>query len=150
MKTGQKLDEKLPISAATRKRNAHYWPEKVGAFDGPTFDAPISLPKKTAKRIRQSDKPLLNKLEAEWLRILEQENLTIYSQAVKLRLGNGVWYCPDFMTLVGSVKCWEVKGPKVFDDSIVKLKCAASLFRGIEFILVWKENGLWNKQIVIH
>lgn len=109
------------------------------------------------KRLRQSAKPLLNKLEAEWLGELRKKLLsgtTIWVQALRFRLGNGIWYKPDFAAEVrndwhDSLFAWEVKGPHVFRGGLENLKVAASLYPEVRWVLAWKEDGLWREQEVL-
>ena len=103
-----------------------------------------------AKRIRQDTKPLLNKLETEWGNILKRTHPNVRPQAIKFRLANGTTYCPDFVDLTSRpVTCWEVKGKHAWDDSLVKLKFAASTWPEITWMLVWRENGQWRQQEVL-
>src|SRR6185369_15972416 len=66
-----------------------------------------------AKRVRQSSKPLMNKLETEFYERICNLFPNVRCQAKRYRLGNGVWYKPDF-TISGcgfTETAWEVKGP---------------------------------------
>lgn len=117
------------------------------------------------KRIRQSSKPLLNKLEAEWLERLKAHDpvtgwkgghngyaFNIRSQAKRYRLGNGIWYKPDFTATVDLREtAWEVKGPRAFRGGFENLKVAASLYPEIKWVLVWKDpaTGAWQRQEVL-
>ncbi len=140
-------------SASVRRRNPSLWPlpAHVGRFDGPDH---TQIP---PKRLRQSSKPLLNKLEGEWLEMLKStlwDTTVIWSQALRFKLGNGIWYKPDFVTfstLVNfNVTCWEVKGPKAFRGGFENLKVAASLYPEIRWVLVWKDkHGIWQEQAVL-
>lgn len=103
---------------------------------------------KKPQRIRQNAKPLLNKLEAEYLRILQVRRVGVRSQAITLKLANGVRYTPDFFQL-DSVEAWEVKGRHAWEDSLIKLKFAAKEYPEIRFTLVWKEDGQWKEQTVL-
>lgn len=112
--------------------------------------APQPTPK---KRLRQDTKGL-NKTEAEFLLWLRNhyDPVVVLSQAVTLRLGNGVRYTPDFVVPVPRVPvdgkhvelaAYETKG-FMRDDANVKLKVAASLYPFIKFHLVskrTKKNG---------
>lgn len=114
------------------------------------------LTPKPAKRIRQSSKPLLNKLEAEWYEVLKLRFRITAMQAIRFRLGNGIWYKPDFMAWpVGlesqdsRMRAFEVKGPHAFRGGMENLKVAANQYRQIVWVLVWKEQGQWKEQIVL-
>jgi hypothetical protein len=116
---------------------------------------------RVAKRLRQNTKPLLNKLEQDWLNQL-YENFpecgvaTFRAQAKTYRLANGLRYTPDFTALInifpGGFKetAWEVKGKWVDGDSFPKLKMAAAMWPEIRWILVWKDSkGQWREQTIL-
>lgn len=139
---------------------------------GPTATAsvavwpPVPLPtevKPKKLRIRQSEKPLLNKLESEWLELLKAHDpatgwkgghsgfaFNIRSQAKRYRLGNGIWYKPDFTATVDLREtAWEVKGPHAFRGGFENLKVAAGLYPEVKWVLCWKDGGQWMTQIVL-
>src|SRR5881394_3149787 len=90
----------LPVgSESTRRRNPHLYGynEKVAKF-GQGYVDEFCGPK-PPKRIRQSTRPLMNKLEQEWLaklRIFWPE-LIFHAQSIRFMLGNGIFYKPDFV-----------------------------------------------------
>ena len=109
------------------------------------------------KRIRQDAKPLMNHLELifyAWL-LTKYPGVTIWKQALRWKLGNGIWYKPDFAAFVGwtqkptGLTCWEVKGPHAFRGGLENLKVAASLYPEVRWILVWRECGGWKHQEVL-
>ena len=109
-----------------------------------------------AKRIRQSGKPLMNRLESEFYGYLESRlNATcfkIHAQAKRYRLGNGIWFKPDFTAILGGVEhAWETKGPKAFRGGFENLKVAASLYPEIVWTLAWKDKstGQWATQKIL-
>ena len=114
-----------------------------------------SAPAAPAKRIRQSDKPLMNKLETEWARhlICCYPLVKHHHQAVRFCIGNGAWFKPDIcVTIEGQLTCYECKGPKEGKNvarGILALKTAAHAFPDIVFILVWKEDGGWKQQRIL-
>lgn len=115
--------------------------------------APRALQPMKDKRIRQSTKPLMNKLEsefAEYLRVIRSHD-TVFAQAVRLRIANGQWFKPDFLAIGrdGRITFYETKGPKAFRGGFENLKCAASLYPIMKFILAWKDNGQWKFQEVL-
>jgi len=137
---------KLPLSKSTLARNANLAPSSY------------YVPPSPAKRIRQSSKPLLNKLEADFLRHLQAVYFAtpIHSQAKRYRLGNGIWYKPDFTAQFLNTEtdrhqeyAWEVKGPHAFRGGFENLKVAASTWPEVRWILVWKEHGEWRDQIIL-
>ncbi len=104
-----------------------------------------------AKRLRQSSKPLMNKLETEFYeRIKDRSYRETYSQAMTFRLGNGVKYTPD-IAVIGAcgIDCYEIKGPKMWDDAVVKIKVAASTYPRIHWWIVWKKDGVWQEQEIL-
>lgn len=114
-------------------------------------------PVKTAKRVRQGEKPM-NKLEAEFGRIIEPLAIHLRAQSKRYRLANGVWYKPDWTGDVFSEgcpdqeTCWEVKGGKGMKGhakSMLTLKVAASTWPHVDWILAWKENGQWQTQKIL-
>lgn len=108
---------------------------------------------KPLTRIRQSKKPLLNQLEGRYLQHLQQHSgCDIFPQAVRLKLGNGVWYKPDFIVItpVHDVLAIEVKGKHAFKGAFEKLKVAAAIYKWIRFKLVWwDEKEGWTSQPVL-
>lgn len=104
------------------------------------------------KRIRQSAKPLLNKLETEWRDYLVRQlpGVTIHEQALRFRLANGLRYTPDLAAFFeGALMCWEVKGPFAHRGGFENLKMAATVYPDIEWTLCWKANGEWQTQKVL-
>lgn len=167
-----KVKTKLPLSASTLARNlpppvtADACGELVqrparagdaGPESGSNSNARVAA--KQSKRIRQSSKPLLNKLEAEWFAALKKgmpDTAHIKCQSLRFRLGNGIWYKPDFVCfyldhsmLSMCCEAHEVKGPHAFRGGFENLKVAASLYPEIRWLLVWKEDGQWKQQDVL-
>lgn len=109
------------------------------------------------KRIRQSSKPLLNRLETEFLHWIYGELSSVFSspcvmmQSVRFKLGNGIWYKPDFVFIrpAGTWTAYEVKGKHLFRGGIENLKVAASQYPLIQWVLAYKEEGKWITQVVL-
>lgn len=148
---------KLPeqVSESVKRRNPHLY-DTAPHLSTHQFTSAV----RQKKRIRQFTKPLMNKLEREWyLWILDRyaDAAPIRIQAKTYKLANGVKYTPDFtcskwIGMAGRMECetaWEVKGPHAWDDAIVKLKVAASVFPEVQWILVTKENGRWKQQVIL-
>lgn len=112
---------------------------------------------RSKKRIRQSSKPLMNKLEHEFFLTLvppfESPGWRIVVQAMRFRLANGLWYKPDFLKVGDDadspVVAYEVKGPHAFRGGFENLKMAAVQYPWIKWVLVWKESGEWQYQTVL-
>lgn len=136
---------------ACKKLNPHVFE------DHPAPDC-VAPPCDSPKRIRQDRKPLLNNLETEFLRWLVPNlpsETIIRAQAKRFRLGNGVWYKPDFTAVINGIECaWEVKGNRIprggNRDALAGrrrldiLKIAAATWPEIHWRLVEKgELGHW-------
>ncbi len=134
------------VSMSTKRRNPHLYTGML-AQDIEEFCPP------TPKRIRQSTKPLMNKLENEYLNYMKMvfTGEVITSQALKFNLANGLWYKPDFVVFFtsGSIVAYECKGPHAFRGGFENLKIAARLYVHITWFLVWKDGGEWKKQEVL-
>jgi hypothetical protein len=116
-------------------------------------------------RIRQSSKPLMNKLETEWFNIISVQYPNYprpRAQARRYRLGNGIWFKVDFSVSIWPNRnpddtvrgpdmetCWEVKGPHAFRGGFENLKVAAGLWTEVRWVLAWKQDGEWKEQEVL-
>ncbi len=128
------------VGEATRRLNPEVFaPAKTAVF-------PVSaaiLAETDGPRLRQNRGPKTNKTEAafeSWLRA-KYPGVQIEREGVTLLLANGLRYTADFSAFNPdrSLVLYEVKGApgaKIWDDSIAKLKMAASKFPTIEFWLV--------------
>lgn len=132
-----------------QRRNPHLFGRLPNFIVQGTFSPP------TKPRIRQSQKPLLNKLETDLYDYLQAQTLqTVFPQALTFRLANGVRYSPDFFCFSfpwrGDMKptAWECKGPFFRDDAVVKLKMFATLYPQILVLLASKNDGQWIFQEV--
>lgn len=122
-------------------------------------NAPQKLPDmfmKRIKRVRQSEKPVLNGLELQWFMHLQSVYLdaVFHKQAMRLKLANGAWYKPDICaTIEGQLTCYECKGPKEGKNvarGILALKFAAHEWPDVVFFLVWKSPaGVWCQQRIL-
>jgi len=101
------------------------------------------------RRVRQS-RQKLNKLEEAYQDMLRVEfrGHKVIAQKVRLWLGNGSWYKPDFF--IPHINLFiEVKGPHSFRGGFEFLKIAASEHDWAKFRLVWKEQGKWFRQEIL-
>lgn len=152
---GPLLDEKHPYGHVNLMNH--------GGEDDAEHDhiAALAAKRTVRKRIRQSDK-LMNGLEAEFFERIRYEYPNYprpKPQAVKLKISNGAFFKPDFFVTAwphagghAMATAWEVKGlkGKNIDRGKLALKCAASAWPEIKFILVWKdEQGNWQEQLVL-
>jgi hypothetical protein len=136
------------VSESVRRRN----PELYGTSIDPTSIVMATPP----KRIRQDSRPLMNKLEQEWYSVLRVRHKIVCAQSIRFKLGNGIWYKPDFLAWpVGfesqdaRMRAFEVKGPHAFRGGFENLKVVAHQYPQIKWTLVWKDNGQWKEQTVL-
>lgn len=145
------------VSQSFKKLNPQLFTGTYGGEDDEEhalIEAIASMkPAPAKKRIRQSDKPLLNELENEYFQRTRSllPNATILPQAIRFRLGNGIWFKPDIAIFTnGALEVCEVKGPHAFRGGFENLKVAAGLYKEVRFFLVWKdERGQWQEQEVL-
>lgn len=144
-------------SASFKKRNPHIFGQNAepGLLEAVQDRlVKIAAPEAKKKRIRQSDKPLLNRLEKEFQEVLIQrypgDMHHITAQAIRFSLGNGIAYKPDFVVFMwGRPRAYECKGPHAFRGGFENLKVAANRYPLVQFILVWKSDGQWQEQHVL-
>lgn len=138
-------------SKSFKKRNPHLFKWDEGIQWENTPDS------KSKKRIRQSVKPLLNKLETEFFERLKLQANYLPNpipQAIKLRISRDAFYKPDFFSMAwidGRPTAWEVKElrGKNVDRGKLALKVAASTWPEIRFIFAWKEWQEWFTQEIL-
>ena len=115
-----------------------------------------SLVRQTAKTPNQTETAFQS--DVLYWRKLRGEIDRYEFEPLRLKLGNGVCYTPDFCVWRDpqSLAFYEVKGEKrkgrviVRDDASVKIKIAASRYPEWQFVLVWREaNNTWQEQIVL-
>ena len=87
-----------------------------------------------------------NKTEAEfeaWFKF-EHPSITLFYEAIKLRIDATCWYLPDFWC-PELMTFFEIKGGHVWDDAIVKYKAARALHKWAKFAAWQKKNGAWRE-----
>jgi hypothetical protein len=77
-------------------------------------------------------------------------------ESMRLELGNGAWYTPDFVctasmklprvTSATIIVIYEVKNAFIREASLVRLKVAARTYPEFCFILAQKKNGKWTEK----
>jgi hypothetical protein len=149
------------MTAADFIAKGYVWDAALKLWRKPRSKDEISIrykPETTPpKRIRQSSKPRLNKLETEFKNLLEVWGGSfITAQAMRFELATGLWYKPDFVVFPGKldsqdprIRAYEVKGPHAFRGGFENLKMAARQWPDVQWILVWKEDGAWKEQVVL-
>lgn len=147
MKLEQIKDPKLVRRIQQAMSNVDRLRRDMRPVCNPTAEIPI----KAKKRIRQSSKPLMNKLETEfWQQWTGKHTDHLFIQEIRFRLGNGIWYKPDFVCLQSSpILAYEIKGPHAFRGGFENLKIAASKYPNICWVLAWKEGFQWQYQKVL-
>ncbi len=107
----------------------------------------------TATRLVVSPSPM-NGLETDWAEQLEidrfERRLVWWGfQAIKLRLGLGAWYTPDFFVLLssGAVRIDETKGHWE-EAARVRIKAAAGLYPMFQFHAVTRKSGVWKCEAI--
>jgi len=71
-------------------------------------------------------------------------------EGVTLKLAHDTRYTPDFAVMLrdGTLEMRECKGPHAFEDSLVKLKCAAAVFPFIFRLVTRSKDGAWESREV--
>lgn len=61
-------------------------------------------------------------------------------ECLKLRLGEGAWFTPDFIVVRtdGAIECHEAKG-RMMEAALVRLKVAASLYKWLPIFVVYAQ-----------
>jgi len=154
-----KVQKLFPLSKDTIKRSldgTSYLPPRQmyhKGMDGSGAN-PVTVAAPAERRIRQSQKPKMNKLETEalaWLQACYPGN-EFKPQAKRYELATGHWYKPDFTTAGKSFStetAFEVKGPHAFRGGFENLKVAARVWPEVRWILMWKESGVWKQQTIL-
>jgi len=120
------------------------------------------MPKRVRDAVEASEQPRTKKLAAKRTPKTEQDYAlrlrglkaiggirSFTHQPKKLILARGCTYTPDFLVIRpdGLVEYHEVKGQHVWDDSIVKWKCAGERYRDCRFIWARWIDGQWNIKV---
>lgn len=108
---------------------------------------PMVKPQQKTKPTKPEDR--LNNLERRfWERLKTDGYDTLHVQTITFRIGDDCRYTPDFIAYdsLHRTTAWEVKGPHVWEDSIVKLKAAATIYPWVAWHLCkWdKEQSKWD------
>lgn len=83
-------------------------------------------------------------LEFELWFAREHPSMTLLYEAVKLQIDRSCWYLPDFFCPELSI-FYEVKGPHIFEDSVIKFKAARALHGWAKFQMFQKWQGDWRQ-----
>ena len=108
-----------------------------------------TIPKPTRKKHlagRTAPRKGKNKTEAEfesWFKYRHPSVALLY-EAVKLQIDQTCWYLPDFWC-PELMTFYEVKGPHIFEDAVVKYKAARALHQWAHFEMWQKRLGSWRQ-----
>jgi hypothetical protein len=99
---------------------------------------------------QSGDESKLNKLETEYLGWLRtQGDDWIGVMAITLKLAHDCRLTPDFWAFDKSgLRAIDVKGPHVWEDSLIKYRVAARMFPFIRFVLATKNGLIWKHKDV--
>lgn len=102
-------------------------------------------------RVQKSAEEKLNKTEKRFLAYLRAKYPTcrIGIQDVRITLAADCRFTPDFSLWASEnspMEFYDVKGPHHWEDSLIKLKTAATLFKMFRFFIAYEDNGRWIEQ----
>jgi len=94
----------------------------------------------------------LNRVEQLYADVLEllkraSEIRDYEFEKIKLKIGDGCWYTPDFMVLnkEDEIEFHEVKGGYITDDALVKFKVVCDLRPYFKFVMMQYKGKQWNR-----
>lgn len=74
----------------------------------------------------------------------EHPQCSLLYEAVKLRIDGTCWYLPDFFA-PELMTVYEVKGPHVYEDSVIKFKAARAIHGWLRFEMWQLCGGVWRE-----
>jgi hypothetical protein len=93
-----------------------------------------------------------NKLERDYGARLDADPNVVWHkyEGITLKLAHDTRYTPDYAVMLadGTIELHECKGPHAWEDSIVKLRCAAEMFPFVFWIARRDKEGAWDVQQV--
>ena len=112
-------------------------------------------PKRKKNKVKQKPKPAhtpgkMNKTEQEFAHKLSAMEDVLYWQfeALTFKLGHNCRYTPDFIAVTqDEIRVYEVKGPYIREDAMVKFKAAADKFPQFRWIMAQKKRGQWAEAL---
>lgn len=87
----------------------------------------------------------MNKTEAAYAEHLTRAGLEWKFEAMKLRLADRTWYCPDFLVIDRDLAFHEVKGGFIREDAWIKFKVAREQFPMFRFVAMQNVNKVWRQ-----
>lgn len=122
------------------------------------LDGPAKAPEGPKEATIRQNRGKASKLQLAFVEYLKHGGGAVgglvLEEAINLEVANGCRYRPDAWTIIDvgneavQLNAWEVKGPRAWDDSIVKLKVAARAYPWITFRLVTRPGRLGPWKIV--
>lgn len=85
-----------------------------------------------------------------WLLLKAAKQIHDYRyEAVKLRLGERLWYTPDWLVVgpSGELRMVEQMG-RPERDTLTRIKAAAELYPWFEFAILWQRGKGWEYQTI--
>ncbi len=116
---------------------------------GEPQSGPVYIQGQTSKPAPTPRRGRMNKLEAAYADLLEISKRQggikrYYFEGIKLRLGDGSWYTPDFLVINHDrrIELYEIKG---FwrEAARVRIRVAATLYPHFTFVGVQRVKGEW-------
>ena len=106
--------------------------------------------KPVARRLAPKRAKKQTKTEEEFERILEAQHpnsQAILWECFKFRIGERCWYLPDFIRIgsEGHLSVYEVKGPHIWDDALVKFKAAKEKYPFFTWEMHQKRKDGWKR-----
>lgn len=133
-----------------QRLTAAQFKEQFGSKFGNTV---VNKPRmQTSKpQIRMPKKRTPNRTEAEWMRLLQEDNpLAVLYEPWSLNLPSGTRYTPDVVMIESAengavtVTCYEVKGSFIHNSrSIHAFKEAAAAFPWMHWVFAQKKKDGW-------
>ena len=74
----------------------------------------------------------------------QHPSLTLVYEPVKLRIDDSCWYLPDFYC-PELFTFYEIKGPHIYEDSVIKFKAARALHKWCKFQMWQRWLGSWRQ-----
>jgi hypothetical protein len=74
----------------------------------------------------------------------EHPSCSLFYEAIKLRIDATCWYTPDYFS-PELMTVYEVKGPHIFEDSVIKFKAARAIHKWLAFEMWQYRNGVWRE-----
>jgi hypothetical protein len=125
----------------------------ISSVPGGGFLAITEQKKSVAGFEEQKKARTQTKIEAEFQRILQAKypGDLLFWEAIKFRLGARCWYTPDFIRVEmepgtqNLLTVYEVKGPRIWEDSLVKFKVATEVYHFITWEMHQRTREGWKR-----